>query len=143
MWSTLFRRKDNTPPVHRSPRSRSGRGRLNIEVLESRTLLSYTYTVIADTSPTSPYSGFSVDPQISTDGQVAYEAELRAGRRGIFRDDGTTIVTPLLTSPSDSTPATHPAHQLSTPGALAPIDALFQSQGWEETRDSLHLSWQV
>jgi hypothetical protein len=57
---------------------------LAIEALEDRMLLSYSFALIADTGPQSPYSGLDVGQAINDRGAVAFEASLRLGVAGIF-----------------------------------------------------------
>ena len=80
---------------HLSPRLRPVAHRLTLEALEDRSLLSYTFTPIADTSLDSPYNGLVVGQAINDHGQVALVAVLKSGGQAIYRteDDGrlTTI----------------------------------------------------
>src|SRR5438128_2537228 len=67
----------------RSPRARP----LVVEALEERTLLSYNFTMIADTSGAfGDVSRFF--PSINSQGAVAFEANLKAGGEAIFTGSG-------------------------------------------------------
>jgi arylsulfate sulfotransferase len=77
----LQRRPARPRPLYprRSPRARP----LVIEALEARTLLSYSFTLIADNGPQSPYSVVNNAP-INDQGMVPFRADLRSGGAGIF-----------------------------------------------------------
>ena len=62
-------------------------GRLTLEALEDRTLLSYTFVPIVDTSPDSPYSGLPVGKAMNDRGQVAFVADLKSGGEAIYRTE--------------------------------------------------------
>src|SRR5438105_12083206 len=70
-----------------SPRQRPVARRLTVEALETRTLLSYTFTPIADTGPGSPYSGLEVGQAINDRGQVALVAVLKSGGQAVYRTE--------------------------------------------------------
>src|SRR5262249_21266554 len=82
-------------PRRKAPRRLPGRSRPNrrlvLEELECRTLLSYAFTPIADTSPAGPYSGLGPPAAINDQGTVAFVANLQSGGQGVFTrtTDGT------------------------------------------------------
>jgi arylsulfate sulfotransferase len=85
-----------------SARKRPGACRLTLEALENRCLPSaYTFTPIADTGPTSPYSGLEVGQAINDLGAVSFEANLRSGGAGIFTRNADGSQGPIIAITSD------------------------------------------
>jgi arylsulfate sulfotransferase len=94
--------------AHRAARSRSTlrgrrpRARLILEALEDRCVPSiYTFTPIADTGPSSPYSGLEVGQAINNLGAVAFEANLKSGGAGIFTRNADGSQGPIIAITSD------------------------------------------
>jgi len=66
--------------------------RLVLETLEERTLLSYSFTLIADSS--GLYSDISrFTPSINSAGAIAFEANLKAGGEAILAGSGGDLTT--------------------------------------------------
>jgi hypothetical protein len=90
MWfrtlvDSLKPRSSGTPARRSPPRPKPCR--LQIEALEDRTVPSYTFTDIADTSPGSPYGGLPVGKAFNDRGQVAFVADLKSGGEAIYRTE--------------------------------------------------------
>jgi hypothetical protein len=84
----LYRRKHHRSAGHSGACGRrSARSQLNrlpfLEPLEERTLLSYSFTLIADNDPHSPYSVVENGP-INDQGALAFRAVLKSGGEGLF-----------------------------------------------------------
>jgi Arylsulfotransferase (ASST) len=83
--SSWYGHKPSCFPV--TSRRRAGRGRLNkclcFESLEERTLLSYSFTLIADNGPHSFFSAVYNAP-MTDQGILPFHANLRSGGEGIF-----------------------------------------------------------
>src|SRR4029079_12773344 len=94
--SSLHTRSRRRP----SPAERPAVRRLSVEPLEDRTLLSYTFTPIADTSPGSPYSGLEVGQAVNDLGQVAFVAVLKAGGQAIYRTEADGRLTTIAQTDS-------------------------------------------
>lgn len=60
---------------------------MTLESLEGRTLLAYTFSLIADTSPESPYGKLEVGQAINDRGQVALVAVLKSGGQALYRTE--------------------------------------------------------
>jgi hypothetical protein len=56
-----------------------------------------------DSNPSSPYSAFDNSCAVTSDGRVAFVANLVAGGRGVFLSDGTTTTTIALTADGQAT----------------------------------------
>jgi hypothetical protein len=83
-------------------RVRAARTRLAVELLEDRCLLSsYSFKLIADTGPSSPYGGLEVGQAINDLGDVAFEANLRSGGAGIFTRHSDGSQGPIIAITSD------------------------------------------
>jgi hypothetical protein len=89
----------------RDPRRLHGRNcrarPLFLEALEERCLLSsYSFTLIADTGPNSPYSGLD-RPAINDLGATAFTANLRSGGAGIFTRNADGSQGPIIAVTND------------------------------------------
>src|SRR5438874_4847493 len=70
-----------------APGLRPAAVRLTVEPLEDRSLLSYTFTPIADTGAGSPYAALPVGQAVNDLGQVAFVAALKSGGQAIYRTE--------------------------------------------------------
>src|SRR5216683_640018 len=104
MWPISFLRslKSDSPCTLRQRGRRQGRQQRlpfvpRVDVLEDRTLLSYTFTPIADTA--GSYSSLShFNPTMNQAGTVAFGAELRSGGEAILTSDGGSPAIVAITS---------------------------------------------